>query len=145
VPFQIQVRFTSSNGSKYLKVFSVNKKISIDRNEAEKNVNSSVIALQCIHEAAKIAQAGQYQESRIHLISSQRLLQRTMKTSSHQKDYLSFIVQAEKLDGFMREIQIQEKMISNWNQDRTKNRDDESSKSIYQMKSVSLKNFISRS
>jgi hypothetical protein len=29
-----------------------------------------------------------------------------MKTPKHQKDYLSYIVQAEKLDGFMREAQL---------------------------------------
>jgi hypothetical protein len=38
---------------------------------------------------------GKYSDARINLVSIQRLLQRAMKQVNHQKDYLSYIVQAE--------------------------------------------------
>lgn len=41
---------------------------------------------------------GTYDDARVNLVSVQRLLQRAMKTSKHQRDYLSYIVQAEVRD-----------------------------------------------
>lgn len=83
---------------------------------------------------------GSYKEARINLVSVQRLLQRIMKSSKHQKDYLSYVVQAEKLDGFMREAQQQEQVFGK----STKDRDDAASKAMYQMKSVSVTTFNNR-
>ena len=68
-----------------------------------------------------------------------------MNTPEHQKNYLSFVVQAEKLDQFMRETEQMEKVLGGKTEDeRKKMRDDESSKAMFQMKSVSLKAFNER-
>jgi hypothetical protein len=95
VCIQAQITFTRTDGTKLLKVVTVKRPVSYDRNKVESNVDSTVVALQAIQESARIAQAGAYQDSRINLLSVQRLLQRAMRTPKHQKDYLSFIVQAE--------------------------------------------------
>lgn len=69
--------------------------VTLEREKAENDVDSTVCALQAIHESARMAQQGNYTDARINLVSTQRLLQRTMKTPKHQKDYMSYIVQAE--------------------------------------------------
>lgn len=87
-------------------------------------------------------QVGRYLEARATLIGTQRLLQRAMQSSCHQQAYLSFIVQAEKLDGFMRERQAAEEVFGRTScKSRTAQRDDEAAKSMFQMKSVSSATF----
>jgi hypothetical protein len=117
---QVQLKFTRLDGSKVAKIITVKKPISTSRFEAEADIDSTAIALQCIHNSARLAQAGKYNEARINNASVCRLLQRGMKSPKSQKDYLSFVVQAEvkfavkgsdlsqKLDQFMRETQGQE-------------------------------------
>ena len=68
-------------------------------------------------------------------------LQRNMTAKDCHKNYLSFIIQAETLDGFMRELQLQQNLT---NIKQAKDLDDDASKSIYQMKSIPLKNYFSQ-
>jgi len=138
--FQFQVTYMSSNGEKWLRVFNKNMKLCIERSQTEPII-SHVICLESIHSSARLAQAGEYDEARINLVSVQRLLQRSMKTPTNQSDYLAFIVQAEKLDQFMRENQQQEKIFG---KEHNKKRDDAASNAMFQMKSVSLRIFRER-
>lgn len=144
--FQTQVQFVSrKNGAKYTRIITVKKPVTDELTKAEADINSSTVALSAIHESAKLAQVGQYKDARIHLVSTLRLLQRAMFTPVHQKDYLSFVVQAEKLDQFMRENQAQEVVFGAKDErSRQQNRDDASAKAMYQMKSVSLNSFRQR-
>jgi len=144
-PFQVQFTYLKQNGDKCLKVLSRLLPVTKVREEVERDLNSAVIALRAIQQAAKMAQWGNYNDARISLTSVQRLLQRSMKTKSHQRDYLSYIVQSEKLDQFMRESQQQDSIFGMKDGTiRQRNRDDDSSKAMYQMKSVSLKKFNER-
>jgi len=110
----------------------------------EDNIDSTVISINAIHESARMAHLGNYNDARINLLSVQRLLQRGMKTVKHQKNYMSFIVQAEKLDQFMRENQQQELVFGSNQQTKAKSRDDDSSKNLFQMKSISVNTFNKR-
>lgn len=78
------------------------------------------------------------------MVSTQRLLQMAMKSVKHQRDYLSYIVQAEKLDQFMREAQVQQQFLSGNSSVGSGARDDAAAKAMYQMKSVSLNAFNNR-
>ena len=89
-------------------------------------------------DAFRLAQGGAYQQARVHLVSTLRLLQRTMSKSSNQKDYLAFIIQSEKLDQFMREEQARRTQGLD---DSGATRDDDASKSLYQMKHIDRKVF----
>jgi hypothetical protein len=62
-----------------------------------------------------------------------------MKNRNNQRDYIRFIVQGEKLDGFMRIAQQQEQVqgLSSEASMRKGARDDSASNSIYNMKSIS--------
>jgi hypothetical protein len=86
-------------------------------------------------------------EARVNLISSMRLLQRGMLTSKQQREYINFIRQSERLDGFMREAQQQEEMLAMQQsrvtvEERKMARDDSAAKNIVQMKLVSSAAFV---
>jgi len=116
-----------------------------ERNQAERDVNTTIVGLQTVHESARLAKDGKYNDARINLVSTLRMLQRVMKTPKQQKDYLSFVVQAEKLDQFMRESQAMEAVLGvKDDSSRQKGRDDDAAKNLYQMKSVSVKAFKER-
>ena len=59
-----------------------------------------------------------------------------MEDEKSKNDYLSFIIQAEKLDQFMREAQRTEEVFG-----KKVGRDDEASKAMFSMKSLSLWDF----
>jgi len=144
-PFQIQLQYLNSKGDRVLQVISATKSITTDRSVSEKNIDSVAISLQAIQSSARLAHCGKYHDARVNLISTVRLLQRAMETTQHQKDYLSFIVQSEKLDQFMREAQVLEKVLGEKNEaERKYDRDDDSAKAIFQMKSVSVRSFLNR-
>jgi len=141
VPIQVQVLFNNLAGDQLLHTLTLSRPTTTSRNDAEDGLNSTAVALQAIHESARLAQFGKYDDARINLVSVQRLLQRTMKEVKQQKDYLSYVVQAEKLDQFMREAKAQEGLGVRKD---ANSRDDEASKAMYQMKSVSTATFNNR-
>merc|ERR1712224_452630 len=136
-PMQVQFRYTRTDGEEVLQVFTIRPKVSKSRDETEEDVNGTCVALSGIHSAARLAQQGNYRAARVELISTCRLLQRAMHTLAHQESYLSYIVQAEKLDGFMRERESQDKIFGA-DTGSQRGRDDDASRSMYQMKSLSV-------
>jgi len=111
VYFQAQLSFSKLNGSQIKRSITYKMKITNDRDVSEKNLRTFVLAMKAVHESAEMAQFGEYQNARVNLISYQRLLQRGMKSKKDQREYINFIVQAEKLDAFMRTFQAQEKLL----------------------------------
>ena len=67
-------------------------------------------------------------------------------SAANQAAYLSFLGQAEKLDGFMRERQAVETVFGSGScgKMRQVQRDDEAAKAMYQMKSVTSGAFHAR-
>jgi len=143
VPVQMQLLYTRPNGEQVMQVLTSCQPCTADREVAEADINSTCVALGGIHVAARLAQVGKYQEARAQLISTSRLLQRAMHNVSHQEAYLAFIGQAEKLDGFMRERESQEKVFG-IDTSAQRGRDDDASRAMYQMKSLSKQEFQSR-
>jgi actin-related protein len=146
LPVQLQLRYTLASGTQMLSVVTSTLRVATDREEAEADVDSTVSSLAAIHHAATLAQEGEYLKARTTLIGTQRLLQRVMKTSVQQRAYLNFIVQAEKLDGFMRERQATELVFGRCcsGKDRKVQRDDEAATAMYQMKTVTSSAFNDR-
>ena len=97
----IELQYTQGDGEAVTKTLERTFALVADRAEAESDINSEVVSLAAIHKSAALAQAGRYMDARVHLVSTQRLLQRAMHNRGHQEDYMRFIVQAEKLDQFM--------------------------------------------
>jgi len=142
-PLQLQLQYTKPNGEEFLRIITIRPKFSSSREVSEADVNGTAVALRGIHVAARLAQQGEYRAARLHLISTCRLLQRTMRSEAHQEAYLSFVIQAEKLDGFMRESELQDQVFGADSRAQ-RSRDDDASRSMYQMKSLSAEEFVAR-
>jgi len=131
VYFQTQLLFSKSNGAHIRRVITEKRKVTKDRDVAEGKISTFVLAMKAVHESAEMGQFGDFKNARINLISYQRLLQRGMKTKKDQKEYINFIVQAEKLDAFMRQALVQQSLIDDKNDNDV---DDFAAKNIIQMK-----------
>jgi hypothetical protein len=142
-PIQIQLKYKLSNGEERLRVLSTYKTMSTHREDAEGMLHGATVAISAVQHSARLAQLGQYERARIHMISVLRLLQRAMNstpTLEQQEAYFNFIVQAEKLDQFMRESTQQEDILGA-EVDASRDRDDDASKSMYQMKGLNYAMF----
>ena len=111
IPIQIQLDYEDSGSVKHIRMFTLLREVSFSRKQAENGIDARIVAISTIHSAAELAQTGEYDAARIVLLSTQRLLQRSMKISN-QKDYMAFIVLAEKLDNWMRESQLKKKLLN---------------------------------
>lgn len=144
VRVQVQLRYTGRQGGEYLTVATQELPVSCDRPTLEELADPEVVAVAAVQRAARQAQEGAYRSARLELISTQRLLQRGMGSSAVQRAYLPFIVQAEKLDQFIREREAQELVGARLADQRKADRDDEAARAMYQMKSLSLARFRSQ-
>ncbi|CAE8684637.1 unnamed protein product [Polarella glacialis] len=131
LPVQLQLHYTLPSGEELLQVLTAQPLCSSSREEAEADINGTAVALWGLHKAARLAQQGTYRSARSELISTCRLLQRAMRDQAHQEAYLAFVVQAEKLDGFMRERELQEQVLGSSSTAGQNGRDDDASRSMY--------------
>lgn len=95
VPVQSQLTYSRPDGAQILRILTRSVPCSTKREEAEKEINVALVAMNAVHSAATLAQDGDFRGARIVLISAQRLIQRGMKTTKQQREYVNFIVQAE--------------------------------------------------
>lgn len=140
VPVQVQLNYMDSAKVLHLRLFTIVRECTFARS-MELDCDSSIISISALHEAAGLAQQGFYEKARIELISTQRLLQRSMTLKS-QKTYMAFVVLAEKLDNWIREALVQEKLLNSTGSKKNK-RDDDASSAMYQMKRLSMDDFES--
>lgn len=112
VRFQVEMEWTNSQGQRLLRIETVDAPVSDDRNALERRANMALPALAAIRRSAALAAAGHYKDARVVLISALRLLQRGMRSKQAQREYVRFIKQGERLDGFMRELAQQAEMVS---------------------------------
>jgi Mg-chelatase subunit ChlD len=138
IPVQVQLTFTDPAGITHVRLFTLQRKVSNSRKTVEASCNATVVAMETLHKAAALSQKGMYQEARIELISTQRLLQRSMTIPS-QATYMTFVCLAEKLDQFMREAALQKDILQNTK--AADQKDDEASMGMYNLKSLSRSEF----
>ncbi len=112
VRFQVELEWSNSQGQRLLRLETVDAPVSEDRATLERRCHMAVPALAAIRRSAALASAGAYKDARIVLISALRLLQRGMRSKQAQREYVRFIKQGERLDGFMRELAQQAEMVS---------------------------------
>jgi len=141
---QTHITFVRPDGARITRIYTKKIELCSDRDKFESNIDSSILALRAVQYAAELAQLGDYQGARVLLISCMRLLQRGMKTKKNQQEYIQYIIQGEKLDGFMRHAKAQLELL-----DESKLKmvgtgakiDDSAAKNIVQMKQASLRLF----
>lgn len=133
IPIQTQLTFSRSDGAKIVRVITKSYPVLGDRDKIERDLNAAIVAMRGVQHAATLAQCGNFQEARTTLISTQRLLQNGMTSLKSQREYINFIVQAEKLDGFMRQAQAQQSVLQGISVIND-GKDDSAQKNIVQMK-----------
>jgi len=141
VRIQVQLRYTGRDRGEYLAALATELPLSTERAETEGAMDPEVVGVAAMQRAARLAQEGQYRAARLDLLGTQRLLQRAMRSERVQHAYFPFIVQAERLDQFIREREAQEMFELRDAGRRRADRDDEAARAIYQMKSLSLSQF----
>lgn len=135
--FQAQLTYSRPDGAKVRRVVTKKLEFTNDREEMETHLNSAIVALQAVQESASLAQRGEHTSARINLISKMRLLQQGMKSKKNQKEYINFIIQGEKLDGFIRQVTAQAALMGK----TLTGNDDSAAKNIVQMKQASISMF----
>lgn len=135
--FQAQLTYSRPDGAKVRRVLTKKLELTNDREKMENHLNSAIVALQAVQHSATMAQRGEYKEARINLISKMRLLQQGMKSKKNQKEYINFIIQGEKLDGFIRQVTAQDALMGK----TLTGTDDSAAKNIVQMKQASISMF----
>jgi len=131
---QVDIRYTRKDGATCLRVINRQVGITVDRDVCERALNSPLIGMGAIQRAASIAQDGDYLQARCILISTVRMLQRAMHSKVQQQSYIAFIVEGERLDGFMRIAQERSKLLGV----QQAARDDTAARNIMQMKNLPL-------
>merc|ERR1711991_1066252 len=74
LPFQLQIRFDTLDGSQYLRVQTLTQEVTAKREEAERGVNVHVLASNLIHQAAHYSGAGRYGKAREKMAVQSRLM-----------------------------------------------------------------------
>lgn len=137
---QADMVWTALDGSIISRVRNQRIRTSLDRDGTEKSCDLGVASIAALRECAMLAEQNRIQDGRIVLISTMRLLQRGMASVESQQVFLSFVKQAERLDGFLRELQQREeteKLLLAGKESSAK-KDDYASRNVLQAKALSL-------
>jgi len=92
VPIQIQVHYRKLDGTKCMRVFSRNQKISTKRERTEKYADVAVLSMAACQSSSRIAlEKKDYESARETLFITQRLLDKIAVTDEQQEEYDIYI------------------------------------------------------
>ncbi|PIK42236.1 putative circularly permutated Ras protein 1 [Apostichopus japonicus] len=100
LPFQIQVRYTTKDGRRFLRILTEKRETTSDRNQMETNLNIPVVGAMAMKESAAKAKAGNVLGARLHL-KSHHIMSVASATQDYDKgnEFLSFERNALELEG----------------------------------------------
>jgi len=133
IPFQLQIRFTRTDGMKCLRLLTIPKKVTSDRKVAEKIVNVSVIGINSIQQAAKLALQGDTVSANKFLLSTQKFLEAVAITPAQQEELSIW-----KVDHYSELVTTLRSSIN-----KKSKMEDTSAKILYKMKAVNFVPFLS--
>jgi len=113
-----------------IRVLNTTLKVTGDRTESEKECNVSILGLDAVQQAAKIAQSGNHSMARNQLLSVTKLLQRAATSNIQQEEYSNFISTSEDLDTTLLNLQT-----------RKGSSDDATVKTLQRMKTIGINLF----
>jgi hypothetical protein len=135
-PLQVQISYKHVDGTVGIRtITTVTPPLSTNREETEKNVDISIVALETVHESAHFAEKDQYLEARLKLFSVQKLFERCAIEDVQKEEYSTFISETNDLD---QELQKCQKRNS-------QSKKDETADIVFRMKSACLKSFLAGS
>ncbi|XP_046374284.1 circularly permutated Ras protein 1-like isoform X1 [Haliotis rufescens] len=86
LPFQLQIRYTDTEGMKALRVLTQTKPVTHDRDLAEKNIDLNVLGTHAAQKTANLALEGEYTMSRGAALMNQRLAWRSAQRAEGGPD-----------------------------------------------------------
>lgn len=135
-PLQVQISYKRIDGTMGIRTITISTPpVSTNREETEKNVDVSVVALETVHESASFAEKDQYMEARLKLFSAQKLFERCAAEDVQKEEYSTFISETNDFD---QELQRCQKRSQ-------KSKNDETADVVFRMKSACLKTFLAGS
>jgi actin len=141
VLLQAQIEYVLANGAQYVRAKTMRAPVTVDRTAMESEITCSTLACETLQRAAGLAHTGRYLDARVALVSTQRTLQRRMAKGTNGSvgdDYLRYVISGERLDGFIREAEALRSVTDN---KAVGQRDDEASRAMYNLKSLSVTTF----
>ncbi len=132
LPFQVQIKYTRvSDGSVLVRVQTLEQAVTADKEDAEKEIDVEVVASNAVQQAAHYAASGNYSKARQHMVSNQKMMQRSpmgnssspmyapaannsnnnnplMSAPAPSPGYAQFVEQAQELDDLLMQQERQE-------------------------------------
>lgn len=135
-PIQLQINYKRTDGTVGMRAISTNlPTVTSDREQTEKNIDVSVIALNAVHRAGMFAERGLYKEARLKLFSVQSMLERCAIEGVQREEYSTFVIETELLDQELQRCQLR----------NTRSATDETAGIVFRMKNMSLNTYLSGS
>ncbi|XP_038074150.1 circularly permutated Ras protein 1-like [Patiria miniata] len=97
LPFQVQIKYTKSDGRRFLRIVTEQRETTADRQQMEENMNVAVTSVAAMQKAAAFAEQKDTQRARLHLISNQRVMARAAKTNQQSESACAYEAPAQEL------------------------------------------------
>eukprot|EP00211_Chloroparvula_japonica_P004689 CAMPEP_0119128714 /NCGR_PEP_ID=MMETSP1310-20130426/6756_1 /TAXON_ID=464262 /ORGANISM="Genus nov. species nov., Strain RCC2339" /LENGTH=613 /DNA_ID=CAMNT_0007119079 /DNA_START=17 /DNA_END=1855 /DNA_ORIENTATION=+ len=102
--FQVHVTFTADSGAKLMRVITKRLRTSVDREQAEKDMDTAVVAIANVHRVAQMMEAGDHIGARLHLRSTHLLMERCGQSDPQCEEISEFVERTKELDRELRSV-----------------------------------------
>ncbi|XP_071942293.1 circularly permutated Ras protein 1-like isoform X2 [Antedon mediterranea] len=106
LPFQLQIRYTTRTGSECLRIITMDRPVTKDRQFAEQNLNVAVLGTHAAQSTAKLAVDGLYGEARLNAIVTQKLVERHVQQKEEDDEgiYQTFVSNLAPIDSELNRV-----------------------------------------
>jgi len=109
LPFQLQIRFTTLEGTKCIRSITRAQPITKDRAVAENEADVTILGLNIAQQSAKMAFKGEYTQARLNAYANKKLMKRTKKDDADEAYYAGWKSNLNKMDRKLQTTQLKEK------------------------------------
>lgn len=104
VPIQMILDYKKPSGGRFVRVYTVKRKVTYDRFKAEVSTDVAIVSTTCIQVAAKLClEKGEFDKARLILLSTQRMLERIAVSNEQQEEYEKYVKISFDLDRLIRD------------------------------------------
>jgi len=128
--FQIQITYTKPSGWRNVRIITKQLNTALSREVVEASADLSIIGLNSVKTAARMAQAGKVKEARNKLYAVQHMMKRCAKTDTQMEEYYNYISVSTELDNELKNVE------------NTSKATDTTAKILYRMKGASKTAFL---
>ncbi|XP_022105296.1 circularly permutated Ras protein 1-like [Acanthaster planci] len=98
LPFQVQIKYTKSDGRRFLRIVTEERETTTDRDQMEQNLNAAVTSVAAMRQAALYAEQNQTEKARLHLYSNSRFLTRQTTSDDQRESAANYLAAASDFD-----------------------------------------------